>query len=117
MSLVSRINDVVTAIGLDISNITATLNEIINWINAISVSSASFTIAPAAFEMAETTITDARVLEGMTVTGNLTPNNDFDVDDLADLKISFVAMNGAIKVTVFGEILVGNYTVSYQLFS
>lgn len=110
MSLASRIDDVVTAIGQDIKTL---FSQIANLTGSNTV---TLTIMPAAFDEATINVVNANVISTQIIRSQLLPNNDFDLDDLNDYEIRAQAKDGSIDFYISADSpIVGNFKVAYQI--
>lgn len=82
----------------------------------IRVNTASVTITPATFGHATATVTDASATTGRTCFAALTPNADFDADDLDDVTVAAACGSGSIVFTLSRPgPLVGTYALTYAV--
>jgi hypothetical protein len=79
------------------------------------VGAANVTISPAEYGHATATITDARATTAHRCLIAVTPNADFDADDLNDVVVTAECGSGTIAVTLSSPILVGTYALTYLL--
>jgi hypothetical protein len=140
-TLAQRISDVVTAIGNDIKTLftrsmpsggttgqvlakNSATNYDASWQtpsggggSSPSISLTTLTVATAKFEQAEVLVTDALSATTSMINVKLLASDEFDLDDLYDVEIKAEALNGQIRFTLFSEIIVGNYSIAYQVFN
>jgi hypothetical protein len=79
------------------------------------VGAANVTISPAKYGHATATITDARATPSHRCLIAVTPNADFDADDLSDVVVTAECGSGSIAVTLSSPVVVGPYTLTYLL--
>lgn len=77
--------------------------------------SANIDIKPGVMEQHTVTVSDGSFLSGMLVNASLVPNADYDADDLTDVGLIAIAVNGGVEFTLSTNgILVGTYKVLYN---
>jgi hypothetical protein len=140
-TLAQRIADVVTAIGQDIKAlfiravpVGGVTGQVLTkasdddhdmaWTTIAGgggampiVVSTFLNVTPAKFDLAEIETPNGSVVSTSLIVANLVKSDEFDLDDLADVQIKAEALTGAIRFTLFSEILVGNYLIAYQVFN
>ena len=76
---------------------------------------ANITISPSVMGQYTTTVTDYSFIPGMLVNAAVVPNSEHDSDDLTDVSVMAIAVNGGVEITLNTTgILVGTYTVLYN---
>lgn len=140
-TLAQRVADVVTSIGQDIKTLftravpaggatgqvltkASAADHDMAWttvsggggVSAV-LTSTYLTVIPAKFEMAEIEIVNEFVVGTSLIVVSLVKSDEFDLDDLADVQIKAEALTGAIRFTLFSEIIVGSYLIAYQVYN
>lgn len=82
-----------------------------------TLTSTYLTVTPAKFEMAEIEIANELVVGTSLIVVSLIKSDEFDLDDLADVQVRAEALTGAIRFTLFSEIIVGSYLIAYQVYN
>ncbi len=76
---------------------------------------ANITISPSVMGQYTTTVTDYSFIPGMLVNAAVVPNSEHDSDDLTDVGLIAIAVNGGVEFTLSTNgILVGTYKVLYN---
>lgn len=108
-------------------NVTLNYNDVANTLTvsasgggggSITTTTVTTTISPAVYTLAEVIITEALSTSTSKINCWLSPNDDWDADDLEDFKLVATPEAGQIIFTINEDgPIVGDFTINYQVFT
>lgn len=94
------------------------INTVDSKVSNLVPSKVSITVAPASYDQFEFSISDLSVTPSSIIICNLVPNSEWDADDLMEYKVIAQPTSGSVQFTLLCDgPLVGNYTITYSIYS